>query len=403
MNVTNIIQNDIAAAYPEIHSVRLNTLFTFVLSGLHDQRISVTYLGRGLKTLSKTSKKNDIKRADRLIGNPLLHFERAYFYEYMSNQLIGNKKHPIILVDWSPINGQEIVQLLRASIPMQGRSLTLYEKVFNERELNTHTAHQLFLNELESILPDGCEPIIVSDAIYRSPWFNLVDEKGWYWIGRVRGRVSLSHDKLKWETSYQWFDKAQIGKAEHLGTIYYGKAAKFQCKAVIYRRSAKGRKAKKMRGGTSQRTTDKIHEKDAKEPWLLVFKLPCSFGKYAKSVVNLYSQRMQIEENFRDTKNNKLGIGLACANSRSVARFDNLLLITALILYLLWVIGQTAIMKQLHYSLQANTIKTRMVLSTITIGREIIADSRYQIHLEEYIYVLSQLSSLTVNIEELED
>lgn len=401
MKVTNIIQNDIAAAYPEIHSVRLNTLFTFVLSGLHDQRISVTYLGRGLKTLSKTSKKNDIKRADRLIGNSLLHFERAYFYEYMSSQLIGNNKHPIILVDWSPINGRDIVQLLRASIPMHGRSLTLYEKVFDESELNTQTAHQNFINELDSILPDGCEPIIVSDAIYRSPWFKLIEEKDWYWIGRVRGQVSLSQDKINWQTSYQWFERAQLGKAECLGDIYYGKAAKFPCKAVIYKRSAKGRKANKMRGGISQRTTDRIHEKDAKEPWLLVFKLPKKFERNAQTAVNLYRQRMQIEENFRDTKNNKLGIGLECANSRSVERFDNLLLIAALILYLLWVIGQTAIMKKLHYSLQANTIKTRMVLSTITIGREIISDSRYQLHIEEYIYVLSHLARLSVNIEEL--
>ena len=401
MKVTNIIQNDIAAAYPEIHSVRLNTLFTFVLSGLHDQRISVTYLGRGLKTLSKTSKKNDIKRADRLIGNSLLHFERAYFYEYMSSQLIGNNKHPIILVDWSPINGRDIVQLLRASIPMHGRSLTLYEKVFDESELNTQTAHQNFINELDSILPDGCEPIIVSDAIYRSPWFKLIEEKDWYWIGRVRGQVSLSQDKINWQTSYQWFERAQLGKAECLGDIYYGKAAKFPCKAVIYKRSAKGRKANKMRGGISQRTTDRIHEKDAKEPWLLVFKLPKKFERNAQTAVNLYRQRMQIEENFRDTKNNKLGIGLECANSRRVERFDNLLLIAALILYLLWVIGQTAIMKKLHYSLQANTIKTRMVLSTITIGREIISDSRYQLHIEEYSYVLSHLARLTVNIEEL--
>jgi hypothetical protein len=370
---------------------------------MHDQRISVTYLGRGLKTLSKTSKKNDIKRADRLIGNAHLHAERAYFYEYMSSQLMGNKKHPIILVDWSPINGQEIVQLLRASIPMQGRSLTLYEKVFNESELNTHAAHQQFLNELESILPDGSEPIIVSDAIYRSPWFKMVEEKGWYWMGRVRGQVSLSQDKIKWETSYQWFEKAQLGKADYIGTIYYGKTVQFQCEAVIYKRSAKGRKAKKMRGGISQRTTDKIHEKDAKEPWLLVFKLPKQYGGNAKAAIKLYSQRMQIEENFRDTKNNKLGIGLECANSRSVARFDNLLLIAALILYLLWVIGQTAIMKKIHYSLQANTIKNRVVLSTITIGREIISDHRYQIVLEEYIYVLSQLSNLTVNIEALID
>ncbi len=58
-------------------------------------------------------------------------------------------------------------------------------------------------------------------------------------------------------------------------------------------------------------------------------------------------------------------------------------------------------MKKLHYSLQANTEKERMVLSMITIGREIIDDGRYYIPLEEYVYVLSQLSNLAVNIEGL--
>lgn len=177
MKITNIIQNDIAAAYSEIHSTRLNTLFTFIDSGMHDQRVSVTYLGRGLKSLSKTTNKNDIKRADRLIGNTLLHSERLFFYGYMSAQLIGNKKSPIILVDWSPINGQGMFQVLRASIPMNGRSLTLYEKIHPESELNTNKAHQAFLDTLEQILPEGCMPIIVSDAIYHAPWFKIVEEK----------------------------------------------------------------------------------------------------------------------------------------------------------------------------------------------------------------------------------
>lgn len=56
-------------------------------------------------------------------------------------------------------------------------------------------------------------------------------------------------------------------------------------------------------------------------------------------VVSLYRKRFQIEENFRDTKNGKRGIGLAYANSKSVERFDNLLLV-------LWCIGQPLIVGQ---------------------------------------------------------
>jgi hypothetical protein len=39
-----ILQNDIPLAYPAIHSVRLDTLFTCVGAAMRDQRVSFTYL-----------------------------------------------------------------------------------------------------------------------------------------------------------------------------------------------------------------------------------------------------------------------------------------------------------------------------------------------------------------------
>ena len=402
MKVSHILKQDFHSIYPQVHKTRLSTLCTFVEPGIKDQRVSVTYLGRGLGSDSKTTKKHDIKRADRITGNPLLHSERHLFYQYMARRLIGDELTPIILVDWSPLNGQKIFQLLRASIPMGGRSLTLYEKTFPESELNTHKAHKDFLDELEMILPDGCQPIIITDAIYRSPWFCAVEAKNWYWLGRVRGRVSLSQDELHWRTSYDMFKVASVGKIDSLGTVFYGKKAKFECKGVLYKRASKGRSIKKMRGGTSQRTTDKIYEKDAKEPWLLIFKLPERYKDDEKLVVALYRQRMQIEENFRDTKNGKLGISLEYANSKTPKRFDNLLLIAALILFIIWCVGRAAIMKKLHYSLQANSVKTRAVLSIIYIGREVIKDERYKILIEDFVSVLSSLSTFPINIERLQ-
>lgn len=403
MKLIDIIQNDIRAAYPDIHSVRLNTLFTFVKSGMTDQRVSVTYLGRGLKHHSSTSKKHDIKRADRLVGNPHLQSERPFFYEYMAGELVRNQTHPLVLIDWSPINGQKIFQLLRASIPMKGRSLTLYEKVFEEADLNTTRAHNQFLDELKGILPPHCQPIIITDAIYRAPWFKQVASLGWFWLGRVRGQVSLSQDTETWHTSYDYFATAKVGVAEDMGAMLYGKTARLACHGVIYKRSAKGRKAKKMRGGISKRTMDKTHEKEAKEPWLLVFQLPACVKRQslAKRVVKLYEQRMQIEENFRDTKNGRLGMSVSYANSTRIERFDILLLIAALILFVLWCIGYTAILKDIPRLLQANTVKTKRVLSVITVAREVIDDRRYAIPIEECIYVLHHLSSFTVTTEQI--
>lgn len=401
MKATEILHKDIAFSYPEIHTTRLNAFFTFVNSGLRDQRVSVTYLGRGLKDYSNTEKKHDIKRADRLIGNPYLHSERLCFYEFMTEALVGHNQHPLIIVDWSPINGQEIFQVLRASIPMGGRSLTLYEKTYPESELNDPYAHQDLLDKLEQCLPAGCKPIILSDAIFKTPWFQAIEKKGWYWVGRVRGNVYLSEDKVNWLSCKEWFKKA-TAKACSLGSIYYSKSTRFKCKAVLYQGSKKGRMKKKKRGGKSQCTTDKYQQQKAKEPWLLIFHLPESIQVTAKKVVSMYRKRMQIEESFRDTKNGKLGISLEYANSRSAARYDNLLLIAAVILFVLWCLGYAADNLNQTKQLQANTEKKRRVLSYIYLGREVVGDSRYRPDEPLFIYVYSQLSKLAIEYGRVE-
>ena len=76
---------------------------------------------------------------------------------------------------------------------MGGRALTIYEKCYQESELNSNVAHDALLDELERLLPDGSKPILISDAIYRITWFKSVESRGWYWLGRVRGNVHLSH------------------------------------------------------------------------------------------------------------------------------------------------------------------------------------------------------------------
>ena len=80
-------------------------------------------------------------------------------------------------------------------------------------------------------------------------------------------------------------------------------------------------------------------------------------------------QRMQIEENFRNTKNSKRGISLEYANSKSPERYDNLLLVAAMILFVLWCLGYASSQLGQAKLLQANTEKKRNVLSLIYIRR----------------------------------
>lgn len=110
---------------------------------------------------------------------------------------------------------------------------------------------------------------------------------------------------------------------------------------------------------------------------------------------------MQIEAAFIDTKNAKLGMSLEFANSRSPERFDILLLIGPLILYILWCIGFAAEQLNLHHSLQANTEKNRRVLSYIYLDREVVNDERYTVDDEFIIWALHELPNLAIRLGRL--
>ena len=91
---------------------------------LHGHRLTLTDLGRAMPSEAYT--KHSIKRVDRLLGNARLQHERQLFYWKMLTALLGSLRHPLILVDWSPINAASDLYLLRASIPQMCIRDSLY-------------------------------------------------------------------------------------------------------------------------------------------------------------------------------------------------------------------------------------------------------------------------------------
>ena len=83
------------------------------------------------------------------------------------------------------------------------------------------------------------------------------------------------------------------------------------------------------------------NSRSAREPWLLVSS-PALQHLSPDAIINLYAQRMKIEQSFRDTKNTRVGLGLENARSRSGARFEMLLLIAHLASFVQRLIGECA-------------------------------------------------------------
>lgn len=88
--------------------------------------------------------------------------------------------------------------------------------------------------------------------------------------------------------------------------------------------------------------------------------------------MNLYKTRMQIEEAFRDVKNSRWGFSLDEAKATNASRYENLLIIGALATVAVWLVGQAAVIKNIHRRFQANTIPTRNVLSTFYLGCRVL-------------------------------
>ncbi len=128
------------------------------------------------------------------MGNKKLHKQQPD--RIISKQLIASKRRPWIIVDWSPVPNSTH-QLLRAALVCEGRALSVYEKVYTGNLLGNRKEQELFLTLFKKVLPKKSCPIIVTDAGFHAPWFKVVRELGWDFVGRVREARQAIVQKIK--------------------------------------------------------------------------------------------------------------------------------------------------------------------------------------------------------------
>lgn len=179
------------------------------------RHLSIAGIGRCLK--STTAVKHTIKRIDRLFGNSRLHEKRRYYYQRMAKLLVGTNAHPVILIDWSGLTRCGEYHFLRASVPVGGRALVIWESTYREKDYMSQKIHRTFINDLRTLLPDHCQPVIVTDAGFRCPWFKLIQKQGWYFVGRVRNKTYCREIAIK-----QWVPvKTYYAKATHHARLLF--------------------------------------------------------------------------------------------------------------------------------------------------------------------------------------
>ena len=356
-----------------IHKTRLKGLSLVISAIIKSKKLQLSKLGRSLK--GKSKERSGIRLIDKLLSNLFYQKESIVFYRAICMRVIGTNLSPDIVVDWSSIPNSHLKTkggehcVLRAVLPATGRGITLYEEVHPKKKESNAKVHKEFLNKLQSLLPQGCCPCILSDAGFKNPWFKAVSALGWHYLGRVRGLVH--YDKGRgYHPIKELFSQAQ-NKASYLGCLLIAKTNPMSHHVVLYKGSSKGRhkmtKTKKI-----DRSKDSKKHSDAwKEPWFLATSLPEVENNPHLAVLR-YKRRMTIEENFRDTKSTKYGFSFDKNETIKPERLTVWLILAALASLICWLTGASAEQLKMHYDFQANSYKHRRVLSFFYLGCQVI-------------------------------
>lgn len=219
MHAVAVLHTHLQKPVPSIHSTRLKALMAAVGSVLCGAEVSITSLGRRLQ--NATFVKHKIKRMDRLAGNTRLYQERWRFYAALTQWQVTGLTQPLILIDWSPLSDDQQFHVLRAALPVKGRTLTLYEEVHPRSRLGNRYVQQAFLETLKTMLPLTSHPIIIADSRFRVPFYRYVEHTlGWYWVGRIRNRdfISWHNATRSWFRATSLYSKATTRPTD-LGTV----------------------------------------------------------------------------------------------------------------------------------------------------------------------------------------
>ena len=385
MRTIEIVSRVIRDCKDYMHLARWQRLADLSSAALNGQALALTQLALG--SASKTTVRHRVKAVDRLLGSASFAAEHLDIYRTLAARWLTGASPLLIVVDWSSLSADMHWHWLRASVVVEGRSMTLYEEVHPRRHLAAYAVHRRFLERLACVLPaQSCAPVVLTDAGFRGTWFALIKAQGWHWVGRVRNRehvcrVTSSEQRIADKKSPRWFPAKELyasasATSEDLGLFDSTRSRPNRCRFVRVKRLSKARTRRYASGKAHCNSQSKKLSAAAREPWLL----SCSLGLAhlsAEAIVQLYAQRMKIEQSFRDTKNERLGLGLTRSRSHGQQRLEALLLIGHIAGIAKRLIGEAAKSMQLQLELISRKQAKhhhRAEISVLTLATRVIAN-----------------------------
>ena len=367
------------------HQARVAALVRVVGALLYGSKLALTHLGR--HRAGRAFVKHHIKAVDRLLGNRHLHRERDGVYRALARTVLGRVVRPVILVDWADSAFKPKQLILKAAVPVKGRAISIYEEVHPMRSYNKARSHRQFLHRLHCILPEGCWPIVVTDAGFRGPWSRDVEALGWGLVGRIRNRIKyLRPETGRWCYIHSLYRQA-TARVRHIGWRCLSRQHQYWGRLYLVH-AWRARPGPPRKRRTRQTKYRQMH----RTPWLLATSSSRVWHPYQAHLRPAHADRgdhsRPQEPPFR--------IRTALRAYQAPQRLEALLLDAALATLILWLLGLAAAERQWTRHFQANTERRRPVLSTVFLGQELWKNHRFKVRLAKLFEALKRLKLLVI-------
>jgi hypothetical protein len=315
----------------DLHALQVLSLADGVTGVLNATSLAVHAIGEGLAAARGLEPKHAIKQFDRLLSNTGI--DAATLSREWVRFVVAKRPEIVVAIDWTDFDDDDQTTIVLNLITRHGRATPLLWKTVAKASLakKRNDFEDELLLQLRGAVSKTVSVTILADRGFGDQkLYAFLKELGFHFVIRFRGNILVTAADGPSQTAAQWLHP--------------------------------GGRLRELRGATvtaDHTPVDRIvlvRAAGMKDAWYLASDRTDLTGAQIKK---LYGRRFSIEENFRDTKDLRFGMGLSATHITKPERRDRLLFLVALAIALLTLLGAASERLGLDRKLKVNTVAKR--------------------------------------------
>lgn len=315
----------------DLHAKRVLSLAHCTLGVIHAASLAIHSIGIGMAEARGVDPKHAIKQVDRMLSNQGIDVW-GLFRQWVPF-VLGDRRTIVVTLDWTEHDHDDQSTIAMNLVTSHGRATPLIWKSVVKSGLkdNRNDYEDDVIRRLHEVLPEGVSVTLLADRGFGDQkLYAMLAELGFDYIIRFREVITVRDSSGASRPARDWVPAN--GRSRMLRDAVVTQD-RFPVPAVVC-----------------------VKESGMKDTWCLATSRVDLTGK---QVVELYGRRFTTEESFRDTKDQKYGMGLSATHIGTPVRRDRLLFIAALAQALLTLLGAAGEALGMDRLLKANTAKKR--------------------------------------------